>query len=355
MNLLQSNSTGMIHALGSRISPRKRVKRAMKSVAPWLQVMGWVAHWSYLRAAPVRWLLFVASLRGKLEYYLDTGRAYRSKRLAKSLGLPENHELVRRWTMQNYIYLRAVQVFNKVINLGRTDFLRSVPIEGLEHLEKAQAAGHSVIVLTAHFGYPRLLKYILEKHQIMAAMIASRAHHRHNKENRFMKTLPKKLKPLYGKFHVSHAVIEHNKPRTVIADFNIRLAVKLLQKPSVLVVLGDGIRALRFVEIPFLGHTLPLPTGIISIALSTNTVVCPAFVVDQGNPTRPKLVIHPPLELEKTRAGLKDAEANMVKFGKVFEQVVGAYPHLYKAWRVENFFEKRLRRSRASLEKRYKA
>ena len=320
-----------------------------------LAAAGWMLEWVYMKTLPVRWLVFVASLQGRLDYLLDREKHLRRQRMARSLGLPENDHDIRRRLPQHYIYFRVLQVFEMLINIDRTGFLKSVPVEGLEHLRHALEAGRSTILLTAHFGYARLIKYLLHTRGIQVLMIKSRAHHQVNKERRRVKQYPPIIQRLHRKFYISRAVTGSREADSVNADFNVRPVMRLLQKPSVLLVLGDGLRALNFVEVPFLGYTLPLPTGIMSIALSTHAVACPAFVVDQGNPRHPRLIIYPPLELEKTGAGLEDARNNMRKFGRIFEQTVREYPHLYKAWAIEHFFDKRLRRSRASLDRRYKA
>jgi lauroyl/myristoyl acyltransferase len=65
-------------------------------------------------------------------------------------------------------------------------------------------------------------------------------------------------------------------------QFNIRPIVQVLKDGGIVMQTGDGWHSASFVEVPFLGRTLPFPTGMMSVARLTGAPVVPFFGGDRA-------------------------------------------------------------------------
>jgi lauroyl/myristoyl acyltransferase len=140
----------------------------------------------------------------------------------------------------------------------------------------------------------------------------------------------------------------------LVADFNVRPLVESLKKNEIIMILGDALHSVNFAHIKILEQVYPFPTGFMTIAMNTGATILPTFAVDDFGGYGIKIVIEKPLELEKNGATNQELTTiNIEHYVRIFESYVKRYPHLFKIWTKENWFEKRRARSRKDLSKRY--
>ena len=110
---------------------------------------------------------------------------------------------------------------------------------------------------------------------------------------------------------------------------NLRPYLDALARNQVIVILADGRRAQALTPTSILGVRVELAPGAVSVARATGAALLPTFVVDDG--TRGgslgiRLVIHPPIDLQRTDHARSDSAVNLERFAAVYEAQVRARP-----------------------------
>jgi len=225
-----------------------------------------------------------------------------------------------------------------------------IPVEGLHRLDSALAIGKGAILVSAHFGFYRLIKDILRSKGYDVWLVRARKSKNIKEEEKRMRNFSRFKQMMFERLHMRKVVHDEY---DLFADFNIRPIVEVLKKNGIIVIMGDAQHAATFVDLDFLGHLYPFPCGYMSMAMNTGAPIFPAFAVDTSNGFRPKLVIEKPLILEKNGTPDDNLRINVEGFVSILESYVECHPYLFKIWTKENWFQKRLVRSRRELAKRY--
>ncbi|RMD97709.1 MAG: hypothetical protein D6814_08965, partial [Calditrichaeota bacterium] len=219
-------------------------------------------------------------------------------------------------------------------------------IEGLHHLDEALALKSGAILLTAHFGYGRLIKHLMRLHGYPAWLVGPKVEEKpKHKYSPFAKFVYRKILNM-PEFSV-------NEENDIESNLNIRPLVQKLKNNEILILTADGLRASSLLDVKVIGQIVPMATGSVSLARATGAQILPAFGVDDDEgEIGIKLVIEKPMELTITQNAKEDARVNLQKFGCILESYINRYPHLYR-WAKANFFKKRQQFSKVDVADRY--
>ncbi len=295
-----------------------------------------------------------AILLGRYQALTSEERFAIKKNLVATFGDTRSEKELNASVRQYFEFTAKFEVLLRALSLKGFGALKRWPVEGMPHLEAALAQGKGVILTSAHFGYARLIKYILETGGRKVYVVGTQSERgskseRRNKEQ--FDRLTEFGKKMFKRLQVPLADFGF---KDLSADFNIRPLLDVLKANGILLIMSDGTRSSNLVPLEFLGRTLPFPAGTPRIALLTGATVLPTFAVDTSKGNGVKVIIEPPLVFEKSKAASPEVIAhNVSRFVHVLETYVKRYPHLYKVVYKENRFERKLARSQRDAAERY--
>ncbi len=311
-------------------------------------------HWMFSRFAyqmlPVNFYLKYARLKGRLKFYLSNQQDLIKKNLMKFLGNIYSEEQIDSIAPRHFEFCEKMTIAHKLINLDRFTPPANWPVQGSAHLDKALSRGKGVILVSAHFGYYKLIKNILINKGYNVKLVRASVSKNTKRDQKTIKNASRFKQYLYKRFYTPLALPDEN---DLFANFNIRPLMEVLKKNGVLVIMGDALHSSQFVYLPFLGQTYPFPQGYMSLAMMTDAAILPAFVLNADNGSTLKLVIESPLALQKKGANGNGLQHNIEQYVSVYESYVKRHPDQLKIWLKEDWFEKRLARSKKSIKKRY--
>jgi lauroyl/myristoyl acyltransferase len=296
----------------------------------------WVLMKLLYTLAPISLLLRLATLRGTIASFASPLRAEAKRALERYLGATDPRDLavLLRRHFEYRSRARFARLWPQIRGFVGGD---RIEVEGLHHLDEALAAGKGAILVSAHYGYSRLIKPILRAHGRKVLLTGNL--------RPGMPDFPPELFGLPTFTRVGSFV--HTRllrlprwsrfdPRfqaTTAVDLpvamNIRPHVAALGRNEVLVILADGRRAQALRPASVLGMQVELAPGAVSLARATGALALPVFVIDDVGSNGGiglRFVIHPPLELQRTADPNADLEVNLRRFAAVYEAQVRACP-----------------------------
>jgi KDO2-lipid IV(A) lauroyltransferase len=262
---------------------------------------------------PLSWIQFIGSLLGRLLYRLVPSRR-RIARINIKQAYPDYSEEQIKQLMKASFINMGISVFDMAIAWwARRDYLRArCSVEGMEHLEKALAKGHGVILLTGHFSTLEIGGILMALHTPLQA-IYKKAHN-----------------PMFDTF-MRHYRSKHLERVTV--NSNVRGFLKGLRDGLATWYAPDqDIMDKDIVFTPFLGGLASTLTSTSRMAEISNAPVVPFY------PTRLKkgkgytLTILP--EIENFPSGDKCNDGAQIN--KAIEEMVYLNPEQY-AWIHKRF------------------
>ena len=196
-----------------------------------------------------------------------------------------------------------------------------VVIEGREHLDQALREGKGVVAVSAHFGnFPlMLLKLAREGYKTSAIIRPTRDA---EIEKYFLQQRTKLgLNTIYSQ------------PRKQCVDNTIRL---LRNNELVFIPLDQNFGNGAGVFVDFFGQQAATATGPIVLAQRTGSPILPMFIIrEKGDMHR--VIIEPPLQLEKQGSDDEMIYANISKITKLIEEYIRKYPHewgwMHRRWK----------------------
>ncbi len=316
----------------------------------------WMGAWLISKISysvlPIPALMRLAKLKGLFKAFTSKKRFVVRKNIVAVFGDSKTESEIQVIARRYFEFWELFESFFRLRTLKGFARPERWPVEGLQHLDSALAQGKGAIVVITHFGYQRLIKDFLRMRGYKLWMVGGKSSKRMKAERKQKKQLKKFSafrKFLYDRLRIA---VEVTEDRDLLADFNIRPLVEVLKQNGILVLAGDGQYAVKLVNMKFLGRLYPFPAGFVQMAMVTGTPILPAFAVDGPEGFRIKGVIEKPLALE-VGGGPEQVAINVQRFANVFESYVRRYPHLYRFWAEENWFEERLARSQKDLAERY--
>lgn len=158
-----------------------------------------------------------------------------------------------------------------------------LPVEGLEHLDAALAAGRGAILMGAHINsLAELLGVMtlrLRGYDVRAALPYE--------GERFTPTrvraLVNRLTRTPEFFETIHATL---------VQLNVRPIVQALAAKQIMFMMGDGWHSVGFVDVRFFGRTVPMTTAALAVARLVGAPVIPMFAI--GTAPDLRLVLEEP-------------------------------------------------------------
>jgi lauroyl/myristoyl acyltransferase len=207
--------------------------------------------------------------------------------------------------------------------LSLDEMKRLIDVRGLEHLDAAARGGRGAILLLSHLhslgGFVAVIMLRKLGYDVRVALPTMRDPWSATRLRRLLwavfgreETVPQ----LIGGFPV---------------QFNIRPIMRALGQGAIVAQTGDGWHSASFVDAPFLGRTIPFPTGVISVARSAGVPFLPMFAT--GPATRMEFVIDPPVAVGREPGALDDAVRG---YAARLDEFVRARPATWEHWLVPN-------------------
>jgi KDO2-lipid IV(A) lauroyltransferase len=205
--------------------------------------------------------------------------------------------------------------------LSVDELKRLVDLRGLEHVDAAARSGRGAILLFSHLhSLGAFVAVILMRklgYDVRVALPTMRDPWSATRLRRLLwavfgreETVPQ----LIGGFPV---------------QFNIRPIMRALGEGAIVAQTGDGWHSASFVDVPFLGRTVPFPTGVISVSRSAGVPFLPVFAA--GPATRMEFVIDPPVRVGREPG---DLERAVTSYAARLETFVRAQPATWEHWLV---------------------
>jgi KDO2-lipid IV(A) lauroyltransferase len=315
----------------------------------------WLCGKIFYTLAPMPVLFLWANLKGWYKSRTSPQRTAAYNNLFAVFGDTKSEREIRTIVRRNFQYSQKNELTYLLPRLPGFSNPKRWPIEGLEHLEAALAPGKGAILLSAHYGYARLIKPILTMHGYKISIVGPKAGFRYSRRYKQEREQKRSEFTRFAKFMHQRLQVARDSYDVIdlAANLNIRPLVQVLSRNELLFIQGDGLHAANIVNVEILGRPVPFPQGLMSIANGTGAAVVPVFAVDTPNGLGLRLVIEKPLRLEKDEASPREgAVASIEDFARVFESFLKRYPHLYR-WPREKWLEKRRERGKRSVAERY--
>ena len=319
-----------------------------------LWAIGWLCKKTFYTVAPLPLLFLIAGLKGRLKSYRSQARVLTYKNLAAVFGRMKSEKEIRAIVRRHFEYAEKNELTYFLPRLEPFAKPDCWPVEGLEFLDSALALGKGAILLSAHFGYARVIKPAISLRGYPVTIVGPRAGARFRQSYKQAREQKRQTLTRFGKFmhqrlQISNAAYAVN---DLAASLNVRPLVELLRKNEILFIQGDGLHSANLVNVEVLGQPIPFPEGVMSLALKTGTAILPAFAVDTPSGLGIRTIIEKRLELP-TNGTEREVVIRYVEcFAHVFESYLNRYPHLYR-WSRENWLEKRRARGMRKVEQRY--
>jgi len=265
---------------------------------------------------PLKLVLFLGSSLGRIVYHLDKKHrqiVWKNLRIvfAKEKSILELKEISKENFLRMGMNLMEIFVF-----LFKRDYLlRYTEIDGLENLKKALEEKKGVILLGIHMGNWEICFALAKAMGIPLYILAE-------KQRKF---------PLLNKFLNE---IRLSAGVKIIYAGQAKEAIRILKEGKVLGVVADhGIK--EGIDADFFGRKVLTPTLAMRLALKTDAFVLPAYIFRRETWGH-RLVIMPPLKIEKSYDFKTDLVNNLTKVNRVFEEVIREHPYDY-LWSYRRF------------------
>jgi len=203
---------------------------------------------------------------------------------------------------------------------NRVDDLREKRVRaiGLEHLTRAVAEGHGVIVATMHFGAPEMALQAARAWGLRFVVLTEPLQ-------------PPELAELFTRLRSAHG---HQLVPAGVGGLKVTLRT-LRAGGAVLLVVDRDIQG-NGVVVPFFGTHTRMPAGAVELARATGASIIVA-VSRRLRDGRTEVVFEPPLALVNTGNRRRDLQANVARLAARFEPHIRRTPEqwlvLDRIWR----------------------
>lgn len=294
----------------------------------------WIASKTLYSHAPLSLLLRIATARGALDALYSRRHRRVLTTLEAHFGSERSHGDLRRLARRHVEFQwrsKTVQEWPQFRDVADAD---AIAVEGLEHLDRAFAHGRGAVLLSAHYGHSRLIKPILRAHGRAALLVGLAG---------VTGRTPREMRPytsrLGGWLHTRVLRLPTDEERhdrwtrvmgtDLQTGINLRDHVRALAANNALLILVDGAAAHTHRPIPVLGVDVRFASGAVGLVRSTGAAALPTFLVDEPHRggARLRLVIGPPLDIQRTRDANADLEENLGRFAAAYEAIASSHAH----------------------------
>jgi KDO2-lipid IV(A) lauroyltransferase len=293
----------------------------------------WVGAKALYASAPVPWLFRLATFRGTVDSLVSPRRKQVIAALECNLGGERSPREIRTIARRFFQYRRRAAMALLWPQIRGFAGAEQITVDGLEHLDAALARGQGAILVTAHFGYGHLIKPILRSRgrnvTLVGRMPGDRPNDARREVSRFGSAVRDRLLRLPTRSPDAAAWRAISGP-DLPTSLNLRPHLAALARNEAVIVLADGRAAHALRRLPVLGMDVEFSSGALSIARATGVDALPVFVVDCPDGTGLRLVVHPPLELQRTQDPSADLVENLSRFADVWTREAQANPHHWR-------------------------
>ncbi len=318
--------------------------------------LGWMFSYLFYSKASVSWLFVHARIKGIFRSIISSKRRSIAENLKVVYGKEKSAKEIKIITRRHFEYLEKNDLTFLLPQLKNFQVSSNWPIEGLEYLDAALEKKCGAILLSAHFGYGRVISHLLRLHGYKVNLVGVKSDptfsNRYKKDRQWRRQhrpLSMFCKYMHERFQLAKNAYD---VCDLVAHMNVRPLLKALKNNEILIILGDGLHALNFVNVKILNQILPFPTGPMSIANATGTTVLPTFAVDTKNGLGIKIQIEQPLHIKPTNDSNNEIAEKIHQFAQIYQAYINRYPHLYR-WSKDNWFEKRIKQSQKDVSERF--
>ena len=273
----------------------------------WLLWLGLGLLWLLVQL-PYPWLLCLGRLLGRLVYAVAGSRRKIARRNLE-LCFPELSQEQRERLLKENFASTGIAFFEMAMSWWwpQARLQRLAHVEGLEHLQRAQAAGQGVILMALHFTTLEIGAALLGQRHTIDGM------YREHKN------------PLFD-FIQRRGRERHNRDATAIEREDVRAMLKVLRAGRAIWYAPDqdyGRKQSLFV--PLFGIQAATVTATTKFARLGRALVVPFTQERLADGSGYRLVIHPPLE----NFPGENEEADCRRINQWVEEAVGALPEQY--------------------------
>jgi lauroyl/myristoyl acyltransferase len=206
-----------------------------------------------------------------------------------------------------------------------------MPVEGLEHLQQALAAGHGAILLeSTFFGRRHLGKIVLHAHGMKVAQVHATDHLAGFWSERETQVRRRTVRPFLEACERRFVEEILYVSRTDQSLAFTRQLLNVLQGNRVLCISGEGRIGQKAVQLPFLGQERRFVTGAMSLAKLAGAPLLPFFCWRDLD-DRVHVVIDPPIDLH---GSARSTETGAAAYAHLLETYVRRFPSEYYGWHV---------------------
>lgn len=254
--------------------------------------------------------MFIFSTKRKRQVYLNLRKAF-----AKTKSDEEIKQIILKvftHFAQNFIEIALIPSFSD-------ESVKSmVTIEGEEFILKARAQKRGLIMLTMHYGNWEMANQRLSVMEINYKMF-KRDQHRHNKLDALLNTYRSR-----------------REGDLIDRDANLRGLIRSLKNNEMVGMVGDQ-GGKTGVLVDFFSRKMSLSKGPMKLAMKSHIPLLFGVIRRKTDGNGHRLLMDPPLELQKTGNREKDLEANLTKVASLMERRINEAPWeymwFYKIWK----------------------
>ncbi len=271
-----------------------------------------------MRSLPLNAGLFIGRRLGELFYYLDfKHKAIAYANIKTALGKELSPCALSLLTKDFYRAFgqNLIEIF--FIPLVDKDYLKKyIQIEGLEHIEEGFRRGRGIIFLGIHEGSWELSNIISAQLGFTFRLFI--------RQQRYVR-----LNNLLNKYRVQKGC------RIIQKGNQLRQLIEALKNNEAVGMTADqGGRDGLLVD--FFGKEASMPLGAVRLALKYGSTIIPVYYFRVKGPYL-KVIIHPPVRLQKSGDEKRDILRNLQEIVRLFENRIREYPQeylwTYKIWK----------------------
>lgn len=299
---------------------RLRVKRAFQRVKNDLLFALALAGVFLCRSIPHRWGMRAGERLGRAGYaLLPRERARALDHLSMAFGPEKSAEERRRIARSCFGNMGKIAV--ETINLSRLRLGRDfrVLLEGRRYLDEALGEGRGVIWLTAHLGNWELIGWYMARLGYPVNVVARALY-----DERLNRLL------LRSREDAAVRVFLRESPSTG------RQILQALKRGEILGMLIDQDTKVKGVMADFFGRPANTPAGPAILAVRRGAPVVAGFI-HRVSDEEHRIVIHPPLDIQRTGDTERDVAVNTERFNRVIEREIRKHPEqwvwVHRRWR----------------------
>lgn len=273
-----------------------------------------------VRVIPFR-LVYLLGVAGGYLLYLISGEKHKIMTEELNLIIPNKKDFeIKRIIKKTFITYCTSEIEVLLYPVMNREFIkRTVTIVGKQHLDTALAKGNGVLLFQAHFGAFQMVMPAVgysgyKMNQISAAASVW-------KEAGVSRIQKKSFDIKAG--YESALPVQH-----ISIKSSLRPVFRALERNEVVGITIDGGGGRKTVLIKFLGRNANFQQGAAEIAIRTDAEVIPAFIISEGG-LKHRLVIHPPLKVNKILEKNEQARTIVQEFATILEDYVCRYPAHY--------------------------